>query len=113
MADVFLPPIQPVAPAYAAVGFTKTVTNSAAAIIATDYDCFGVLLQSSALNDSDAAVTAKMYIVITVGGTAIKAWELVQGESIFIPCANTSEIKVVTQSGTAWVRGLVYRAAKQ
>jgi hypothetical protein len=37
----------------------------------------------------------------------------VQGEAIFIPCANTSEIKVVTQSGTAWVRGFVYQAAKQ
>ena len=113
MAEVFVPPIQPVAGAYPAAGFSVTVTTTPGKVIATDYDCFGVLIQSSSLNDSNASVTGKMFIALTMAGSVVWVWELVQGEAVFIPCSNTSEIQVETQSGTAWARGLIYRAAKQ
>lgn len=114
MAEVFVPPIQPTAPAYAAIGFTKTVTTATAVITGSNtYDCFGVLVQSSAKDDSNAAMSGVMYVQVDNGqGTFVNAFELVQGESVFVACSNTSQVKVKTQSGSAWVRGFVYRAQK-
>jgi hypothetical protein len=109
MAEVFIPPIQPVAGFFPALGFSITVTTNTGAIVATNYDCLGVLIQSSSLNDSNASVTGKMFVEIS----GVKSYELVQGESVFVPCSNTSEVKVITQSGTAWARGFIYRALKQ
>lgn len=92
-------------------GFSLTVTSTAAKILTTGLPCVGVLIQSSSLNDSDAAVTGKMQVITALDSK--KIWELVQGESQFFPCANTDELKVGTQSGTAWCRGFVYQVAQQ
>lgn len=106
MPDIFLPPSMPSLTQKPLKGISKTVTSSAAALLASDVECQGVVLQSSALNDSDAAVTANLYIVSVNDSNAL-IWELDQGETVFIPCSNTDEIKVKTLSGTAWVRGYV------
>lgn len=109
MAEVLVPPQMLITPPQDALGFSSTVTTTAGKPSSTDYDCFGMLVQSSALDDSNAAVSAKVYISLS----GVLAYELVQGESVFVPCANTSQVKVKTQSGTGWVRGFIYRALKQ
>jgi len=94
------------------VGFSVGVTTVPAAILsaALNAECIGVVVQSSSFDDSDNSVTGVMYVEVN----GVKVWELITGESsALIPCSNTSEIKVVTLSGTAWARGIVYRAAKQ
>lgn len=110
MPDIFVPPIQPGLKFKPIKGISKTVTNTAAFLIGTaaasQVECAGVVLQSSALNDSDAAVTANMYVVSVNDSNAL-IYELDQGEVVFIPCSNTSQLKIKTQSGTAWVRGFV------
>ena len=112
--EVFVPPPAPVVPSLPVAGFTLTVTTTAATILTTALACYGVALQSSGFNDSAAAMTGTVYVQVDNGsGTAVKAWELVQGETIFIPCSTTSELKVVPQAGTGWVRGFVYRATAQ
>ncbi len=111
MAYPWVPPPEPTVPTYPPVGFTKTVTGTAATILTTAIPCFGVQIQSSSKDDSNGSMTGIVYVQIDNGaGTQVKAFELVQGEDIFIPCTTTSEIKVVTQTGTGWVRGLVFRA---
>lgn len=111
MADIFVPPIEPTTPAYPAVGFSKTVTTVAATVLTTSLDCFGMLIQSSTKDDSNATMSGIVYVQIDNGsGTQVKAFELVQGETVFIPCQAVSQVKVITQLGNGWVRGLVYRA---
>lgn len=106
--EYFLPPEMSVMKGLKVIPFTHAVTNSAAAISATDYECSGVLIQSSNLDDSNGSVTDKVFVsMLNPAGTAIKAYELVQGQTIYVICENTSEVKVVTQSGTGWVRGFI------
>jgi len=91
---------------------SKTVTTAAASLLTSpDVPCIGVWLQSSSVDDSNAAQSAKMYILMesTLGsGTFdVLCQELVQGQETYIPCDNAKRIKVKTQAGTAWVRGFV------
>lgn len=105
---MFGPVMQPIPSGVPGKGYSKTVTNTAAAVTTDNVPCHFVYLQSSELNDSDVEVTAKMYVILGAS-TNPKSHELRQGESIWIQCANANEIYVVTQSGTAWCRMLVYR----
>jgi hypothetical protein len=103
--EVTRPTIQPTLPPAPALGFAVAVTGTHAKISSTDYACFGVLIQSSAKNDSNSAMSGVMYVEVNT----VKVYELVQGEAVFIPCSNTSEVYVITQTGTAFARGLIYR----
>lgn len=107
--EIVIPPIQPVAPSYPIAGASVAVSSTAAKISSTDYDCYGVVIQSSTQNDSAATKTNLMYVVKVDDSALI--WELTQGESVFIPCKNTSELKVKCQgSDTAHARVLIFRA---
>lgn len=115
--DFFFPPKMPITPPLPVTPISKTVTSSAAALLATDVACVGVWLQSSAKDDSNAAMSGVMYIckelVLGSGSFTVLMAELVTGQETWIPCANTNEIKVKTQTGTAWVRGCAVRALSQ
>lgn len=111
MGEFFIPPKMPIALPVPVKPISKTVTTGAAGLFSAaskDIPCIGVWLQSSGFNDSNGAVTGVMYVVKeeTPGsGFTVLCAEIVTGEQTWIPCANTAEIKVKTQSGTAWVRG--------
>jgi kynurenine formamidase len=96
---------------------SKTVTSTAAFLLATNVACIGVWLQSSSFDDSNAAMTGTMYVckelVLGSGTWTVLCEELVTGQSTFIPCANTAEIKIKTQTGTGWVRGYAIQASQQ
>lgn len=110
--DFFFPPKAPISAQGQIKPISKTVTSTAAGLFSAaskDVQCIGVWLQSSAKNDSDGSVTGTMYVVReeTPGsGFTVLSAELVTGQEGFFPCSNTSQIKVKTQSGTAWVRGI-------
>jgi hypothetical protein len=114
MADyaIVVPPIQPTAPAALAIPFSQAVTTAAATISSTNYACYAVVIQSAAFNDSNAARTGVTYVQLSVDGgvTFTNAWELQTGESVCVQVNNTQQIKVLTQSGTAHVRGFIYSA---
>jgi len=106
--DVKFPPQMALTESMSIIPISKTVTSTAAGLLTANKACVGVWLQSSGLNDSNAAVTGTMFVVkelVTGDGSAVLCEELVTGQSTWIPCSNTSDLKVKTQSGTAWVRG--------
>lgn len=103
--EVTRPPQMPTLQPAAALGFAVAASGTHAKISTTDYACYGVLIQSSAKNDSNAAMSGVMYVEVN----SVKVYELVQGEALFVPCSNTSEVYVITQTGTAFARGLIYR----
>jgi hypothetical protein len=115
--DFFIPPKMPVTPPLPVKPISKTVTGTAAALLATDVACIGVWLQSSGKDDSNAAMSGVMYVckelVVGSGSFTVLMAELVTGQEIWIPCANTNEIKVKTQTGTAWVRGYAVSVLSQ
>lgn len=114
--DFFIPPKMPVTPPLSVTPISKTVTSSAAGLLTTDVACIGVWLQSSAKDDSNGAMSGVMYIVkelVNGDASAILCEELVTGQATWVPCANTSELKVKTQTGTAWVRGYAVRVREQ
>lgn len=87
------------------LGYSKTVTGTAAQFTTSSVPCNGVYVESTEYDDSNAAMTGIMYVQI--GGVKIK--ELRQSEGFFFPCADANEIYIVTQAGTAWARAVVYR----
>ena len=88
-----------------ALGFAVAVTTSAAKILTTGVKCIGVEIQSSTKDDANGSVTGITYI--KAGGVNI--YELLSGKSVFIPCSHTDQITVLTQTGTAFVRGIVHQ----
>lgn len=101
-----VPPIQITMQPYPALGFKLAVTTAATQFDTSGTDCYGVLIQSSALNDSNSAVTANMY----VQASGVNIYELLTGDEVFIPCSNTNQIKLLTQASTAFARIIVYQA---
>lgn len=100
-----LPQPQRINPPQSALGFAVAVTTTAAKLLTTGVKCIGVEIQSSTKDDSNASMTGLVYIV--AGGVNI--YELLSGKSVFVPCANTDDITVKTQAGTAFVRGIVHQ----
>ena len=87
------------------LGFGQAVTTASSPILASNYTCYAVLVQSSTKNDANSTMSGIIYVEIE----GVKAYELVQGQEILIPCSQTDQIQVVTQTGTAFARGFVYR----
>jgi hypothetical protein len=106
--DFFIPPKLPIAPPQALKPISTTVTSAGQKLLTTGVPCIGVWLQSSSKDDSNASMSGIVYVAkeaVTGDGTFIKCEELLTGQATWVPCANTNEIKVITQTGTGWIRG--------
>lgn len=116
MADfsLILPPIQPTVPQKAAIPFSQAVTTAAAKIKSTDYDCYAVIIESCAFNDSNAARSGVVYVQLldADGVTYVNAAELNTGEWTVVYVPSSLNVKVITQSGTGHVRGQILQAVK-
>lgn len=115
--DFSIPPMMPVSAPIPVTPISKTVTSAVAFLLTTNVACIGVWLQSSAFDDSNAAMTGTMYVckelVTGSGSWTVLCEEMITGQMTFIPCANTAEIKIKTQTGTGWVRGYAIQASGQ
>lgn len=90
-----------------AKAIVQAVDTSATALeTGAGTECYGVLVQSAAFNDSNAAVSGVAYVSIDT----VLGYELSTGDEVWVPCSNTNQVALKTQSGTAFARCLVYRA---
>lgn len=108
---VFAPPIQPSMPAKAASGGSVSVTGTAANLLTASEKCVGVRIQARAKDDSNSSITSTVLIYVQLVSTGALIAELAIGEEVFVPCSDTSELKLKTQSGTGHASFIVYKSA--